>query len=271
MSRVLLFACGMIRTEKMPGWPLCCIEEPTACNCVHDIVIHQKMIQHDSYSRIKGFAQRRMRGAVFASVLFVVGVMIGSHCYLLALEAQGNPLGALLREFKPAVLFASGRGMVYSDTLDLPALDAFLAGETAFFRADFLPKEIAGMHLLANPDNTFPLTHWLLMYSVGWCWRLFGISHESLRFLCGFLYGLSAVALYFLFRLGMGRVISAFGVVVVLLLPPFMAIAPMARDFSKAPFILCFLALSGNLLKKRASPEVFLRYGAALGLSLIHI
>ncbi len=208
---------------------------------------------------------RRQFDIAAVLILFVIGAVAGNYSYRVFLDVRGNPLDTLLPEFKPAALFAAGHGMIIPTDLDAPALDAFLALEQEAFDADDLPDVISGTHLLAGARDSFPLSHWLLFYSVGWCWRLFGISHESLRLLSALFYGLTAMALYCLFRLGMGRALSVAGAFCVALLPPFLAVAPLLRDFSKAPFILFFIALAGFMLKHRSPVDRLLKYGVIAG------
>ena len=204
-------------------------------------------------------------GIAAALFLFAVGACLGSYSYRQTFEAQGNPMGALLPEFRPAVLFASGRGMIIPEELDVPALEAFLSLDTATFDPVSLPHEIPGSHLFCSAQSSFAQSHWLLFYSMGWCWRIFGISHSSLQYLCALFYGFAAVALHLVFRLGMGRMTSIVGALMVLLLPPFLGVAPLLRDFSKAPFILLFIALAGNVLKQRGSGRTLLQYSMLLG------
>jgi tetratricopeptide (TPR) repeat protein len=204
-------------------------------------------------------------GIAAALFLFAAGACLGSYSYRQTFDTQGNPLGALLPEFSPAVLFASGHGMIIPEDLEVPALEAFLSLDAATFDPVSLPQEIPGSHLFFSDQSSFAQSHWLLFYSMGWCWRIFGISHASLQYLCALFYGFAAVALYFVFRLGMGRMTSVAGALMVLLLPPFLGVAPLLRDFSKAPFILLFIALAGNVLKQRGTGRTLLQYSMLLG------
>lgn len=209
---------------------------------------------------------QRWSVVITVACLFVLAACMGAYSYRVFCDACGNPLGTMLPEFKPAVLFASGRGMIVPADFDCPALDTFLHSETASFDAATLPKEIAGSHIFFSSQSSFAQSHWLLFYSFGWTWLIFGISHGALQYLAALFYGLAAIALYCLFRVGMGRVFSVIGTLVVITLPPFLCIAPMLRDFSKAPFILMILALMGIVLKQRRTGIQLLRYAVLLGL-----
>lgn len=221
--------------------------------------------QHTYISSGLHIIKRKWPRIMLVLSLFLLGAFLGNYSYSTALESGCKPMGALLLEFKPAVLFASGRGMIVPEALDVQQLDAFLAFESSSFSPDALPDDIAGVHLFISSSNSFSLSHWLLFYSIGWCWRIFGISHDALRFLCAFFYGMTAVALYALFRLGMGRIVAIAGTLIVMALPPFLSMAPMLRDFSKAPFILMFIAVAGALLKERHTGKKLLQYGVLMG------
>jgi hypothetical protein len=181
---------------------------------------------------------------------------------------SGNPLGELLISFGPAALFASGKGMILPLNGVPPELEAFLSGKINVFDPHFVPAAPTGPHIFGDYPDTFTLTHWLLFYSVGWVWRMFGISINALHVLSGFMGGLTAVALYLLFRLGMGRFFSCLGALFTLLLPPFLLVMPTLRDFSKAPFILLFLFFAGKLLTTRQHKVWFIATAFCIALLL---
>lgn len=180
----------------------------------------------------------------------------------------GNPLGELLGSFGPAALFASGKGMILPLTGMPPALEAFLTGQSASFDPAALPDAYAGPHIFGSYADTFTLTHWLLFYSVGWTWRLLGITVGALHILAGCLGAFTAAALYLLFRLGMGRLFAGLGALFTMLLPPFLLVEPSLRDFSKAPFFFLFLAVTGMLLSRRRGRGALFAFAAAFGLLL---
>ena len=223
------------------------------------------MNTHTPYTSLKLLLNRRRADIVVVMAVFCLGCVLGAHTYHTALAVHDNPLGTVLSELAPAVLFAAGHGMIRPEALDVPALDAFLAAETNVFDTDALPSVVSGSHIVADAESGFFLRHWLLMYGVGWCWRIVGVTHASLSFLCAFMVGLTALALYCLFRLGMGRILSVMGTLWVILLPPFLAVAPMLHHVGKTPFLLLSLALAGYLLKHRTAPEHLLRCGVAFG------
>ena len=152
----------------------------------------------------------------------------------------GSPLGDLRSSFGPAVLFASGRGMVLPLEGVPPELTAFLNGDTARFDPAVLPETFSGPHIFGSYADTFPLTHWLLFYCVGWTWRLFGIHHGALHLLVGILGGLTAAALYALFRLGVNRLFAGLGALVTLMLPPFLLLMRRCAISARPPLCSSF-------------------------------
>lgn len=181
---------------------------------------------------------------------------------------SGSPLGDLLPSFGPAALFASGRGMILPVHGVPPELEAFLNGRASSFDPSLLPADFSGPHIFGSYADTFPLTHWLLFYCVGWTWRLLGIHYAALHMLAGVLGAFAALSLYLLFRLGMNRLFSCAGALFTLLLPPFLLLMPSLRDFSKAPFILLFIAITFRILNHRQSPASFLMRMMCLALVL---
>lgn len=149
-----------------------------------------------------------------------------------------------------------------------PELEAFLKGQSVSFDPATIPESYSGPHVFGSYIDTFTLTHWLLFYSVGWTWRLLGINIGALHILAGCLGAFAAVALYLLFRLGMGRLFSCLGALFTMLLPPFLLVEPTLRDFSKAPFFFLFLATAGFLLSKRRRRRALFLFAACLGLLL---
>jgi len=115
--------------------------------------------------------------------LFAGGACLGSYSYRISHQSHGNSRETILPEFKPAVLFAAGHGMIAARDFDCPALDAFLASESPCFNPEMLPGQISGPHIFFNIQSGFAQSHWILFYCLGWCWRLFGISHGVLHYL----------------------------------------------------------------------------------------
>lgn len=204
------------------------------------------------------FRMRRLL-SVFIVVLTALGGGLLSWQISRAVHGTSDsPLGDLLPSFGPAALFASGKGMILPIHGAPPELDAFLNGRTTSFDPAQVPSDFSGPHIFGSYADTFPLTHWLLFYAVGWTWRLLGIHYAALHVLSGLLGAFTALSLYALFRLGMNRFVSCLGALFTMLLPPFLLLMSSMRDFSKAPFILLFIALAFASLKDKQRPGVFL-------------
>jgi len=220
-----------------------------------------KELRREKYSRFYSlFSFLIVAFTVIAGGVLAWGVSRTVH------GASESPLGDLLPSFGPAALFASGRGMILPLNGVPPELDAFLNGRAAQFDPASLPENFSGPHIFGSYTDTFPLTHWLLFYSVGWAWRLFGIHYGALHLLAGVLGAFTAAALYSLFRLGMNRIFACAGALLTLLLPPFLLLMPSLRDFSKAPFILLFMAVSGLCFSRRRAPRFLFLASPALAL-----
>lgn len=176
------------------------------------------------------------------------------------LGKEGNPLGELLNAFGPSALFASGQGMRYPLPDATSDLTAFLQGKTLVWNPRQDISISVGSHIIfGSYADVFTLTHWLLFYSVGWAWRLFGVSIASLHLLVGLLGGLTALSVYYLFRMALGRVTAIVGAALVLLLPAYTCTIISLRDFAKAPFIVSSIAFMCGLLYFPRTRQSFLR------------
>jgi tetratricopeptide (TPR) repeat protein len=162
--------------------------------------------------------------------------------------------------YGPAVMLACGRGF-YQPGLDAsPALGEFLRNERESLSPEDLPKD------LPEEPNSVSSYHRYLLYTVAFFWRLKGISWSSLEPLAALLLGLCAIGVYGLMRLGMGRLLSLFITLFFVLSPQMLTMLPSLRDFSKAPFILALIFLSGLLIKNRFRFIHLLLFSAVMGL-----
>ena len=151
--------------------------------------------------------------------------------------------------FNASAMFATGHGLVEGAEGHYPELRAFLHCESTKLATP------------ANPDavTTFPLrypfarSHYYLLLSVGCWWRVFGVSVASFLAFAGVVYVLCILTVYALFRAGCGRVVSLLGALCMATSPAWLMMAPSLRDFSKAPFVLAFLALAGWCARGRLS------------------
>ncbi|HDP36119.1 MAG TPA: hypothetical protein ENN29_13550, partial [Candidatus Hydrogenedentes bacterium] len=82
------------------------------------------------------------------------------------------------------VMFAAGRGMKSVDVNAIPEMAAFFRNETSSFDTAHIPDDFEGFPL----SGSYAYMHFYLLYAIGWAWRLFGVSFQSIHLLCIFLY-----------------------------------------------------------------------------------
>jgi hypothetical protein len=108
-----------------------------------------------------------------------------------------------------------------------------------------------------EPGDKFLYDRLYLVYAMGWTWRLLGLSWSNLNYLMALVYGVSAVFLYGIFRLGMRRPLSALLTTLVLLSPAMLGELPALREFMKVPFFLGAIFISGVLFSRVVSRRVY--------------
>lgn len=164
--------------------------------------------------------------------------------------------------FSPAIMVAAGHGLTAPVPASAPGLPEFLLQETLSFDTDALPVDLKTWDL-----DSFSSTHRYLLYSVGWVWRLFGVSWQSIKIVPLLSYILSSVLLYGLFRLVSKPLLSSLACAFVMLSPPVMAMLPSVRDFCKMPFFLGILLILGLLASRPLGYRQCL--AAAVGLGML--
>jgi hypothetical protein len=171
--------------------------------------------------------------------------------------------------FGPAVMFACGNGWANPVDAEAPALQAFLhpamhvnhPPAISTCDCDSLPSDLS-----TAPWSSFQQRQRYLIYAAGMLWRIFGVSWAALAPLYGLFYGLSTVALYALFRLGMGRPIAITTTLLLIFSPIQLNNLLRLRDYSKAPFILLAIALTAWMLLHARTPRRLMAVAAAMGL-----
>lgn len=171
--------------------------------------------------------------------------------------------------FGPAVMYACGQGWTNPVEDDVPALAAFLHPA---MHVDH-PPAVDGCdcnalpdHLATEPWSSFQQRQRYLIYAAGFLWRLLGVAWRALAPLYGLLYGLSAVALYAIFRLGMGRMLSTLATLLLVVSPIQLNNLLRLRDYSKAPFILLGIALTSWMILHARTPRRLLLAAAGMGI-----
>ena len=203
-------------------------------------------------------------GAILALSVFGFAAISGAKFYL---SGAVNP-GFNQRYFEPAVMVACGYGFTSpKDVTAIPGLWQFLTLESPSFSCDAIPPAFERGQLLS-----FQMAHRYLIGSVGLTWRATEISWGGLAPLYGLLFGLSAVAVYGIFRFGMGSLYAGVLAVIFATSPLQLTALPHLRDYAKAPFILLLMFMLGLLVCHKLRPlhMVLLCFlaGAVLGLGL---
>lgn len=194
-----------------------------------------------------------------AAVLFGAG--LGAvHGFSLA-DPLEHPSPLTLALAYPAVFFAGGHGFGTAPCEDIPGLKDFLSRKVDSFDVSAIPAGID----LAPMTTPLELTHIYFIYAIGVFWRIFGVSVWTLVLFSAFLCGVSALAVYGLFRLGMSRVSALAGVLLVCSSPAMLHLSNNLRDFGKTPFLFGFFYIVVRLFIRPVSVRAFLALVALLG------
>lgn len=216
--------------------------------------------------------------AVIVLLLFAVAATAGG-AYVLTWDGEAQFWQPM---FGPAVMWASGRGFVNPRFSQAPALESFLYRRTPSLSPeevpqdiDILPRDTAGMTYdevnAFHPHEDFPgwlpwqQAHKYLLMAVAITWRLFGISWRALAPLYALLYGLSAAALYGIFRVAMRRPLSVLCTLILIVSPIQLQQLPHLRDYAKAPFFLALLMVLGHFIRFATTRRRALALAAAAG------
>jgi len=210
---------------------------------------------------------RTVRGpwaeALLAVVIFGAASWWGTTYWRLSLKAGRQPEFYQLY-FEPAVMVACHHGFVISHPQPKP-LEDFLWRRVNTFSCD----QVAGNTSL-NGKGLYQGAWRYMMYTVGIAWRWLGISWTRMAPLFGLLFGLTIVAAYGIFRLGMNRFVSAAMALALSVSTLHLTNLPHLRDYSKAPFTLVLVFLLGLLVKlpvrRWAVVALAAGYGAVLGI-----
>lgn len=154
----------------------------------------------------------------------------------------------------PAVMLASGRGFL-QPVPDNAAIDDFLSLKTESFDPTLLPEKLDARPVY---DSVFEGRERYRAYFLAAIWWVHGISWAVLTPYFCTLFALSSLLAYFVFRLGIGRLISAALAISLILSQSHLEAFPHFRDFSKEPFFFAVLLLIGILVTRRpASKRLF--------------
>jgi hypothetical protein len=195
--------------------------------------------------------------------IFTIGMVVG------AIFISTSPIIPFFYQqyFGPAVMSACGRGYVQPELSQVPKLSNFLSVpadvpslKKARFSCSDLPKNLK----TSKPDK-FAGVHRYLMETVALFWSISGVSWSALTPLYGIFYGTTVAISYGLFRLGMGRVLASLGALLLILSKAHLENLPHVRDYSKAPFILALVLITGYVVKQSPKPSTLFGLSAACG------
>ena len=195
--------------------------------------------------------------------VFAVALYIGA-AYHRIFVATGAPWAFGQTEFAAAVAQACGHGFIDIPAQASPNLLPFLNVQRDTFSCDELPASLEPL-----PPNLTQRLYRYLMSSVALLWKWQGaISWSGVGSLSALLFALTAVAAYFLFRLGVGPLVAAAAALLLAVSPNQLGMIVYLRDYAKAPFLLGLMALLGLFVSRRMTPRSFTVAAAAYGLVL---
>ncbi len=167
--------------------------------------------------------------------------------------------------FEPAVMIACGKGFVVASTPQPPALADFLERRRDAFDCREIPPT-----LKLGRENLYQGTWRYLLVTVGWAWRVLGISWSGMGPLFGLFFGVTIALAYGIFRLGMGPPLALAGASGLTISSLHLINLPHLRDYAKAPFMLALMLILGLLVKwpvrRRTMLALAAAYGAVLGI-----
>ena len=179
--------------------------------------------------------------------------------------ASGGQPSFYQNYFEPAVMVACGKGFVVSQVPRPQALEDFLNRRRDAMACSDLPA-----NLPVGRRGLFTGAWIYLQTTVGWAWRVLGISWSRMGPLFGLLFGVVIALAYGIFRLGMGRAAALVGALGLATSCIHLENLPHLRDYAKAPFTLALVLILGILVARpvRRGPLLALAvaYGAVLGI-----
>lgn len=181
----------------------------------------------------------------------------------MALREWQGPAATLTNElYAPAVMFAAGKGFINPPLHEAPGLREFLYLQSG--HESFDPSALPDSYTETKLD-LYQRYHRYLVYAMGLTWRVFGVSWESAKLLAVGLYVASALLVYGIFRLGMGRALALGGTLAFALSPITLLVVYNIRDFSKVPFLLAVIGLLLYLLRQPRCPRTWIKIATVLG------
>lgn len=195
--------------------------------------------------------------AIAALVLVVAGTWASQ--FWKAWTAHGGQPEFYQIYFEPAVMVACGKGFVISEQQP-KVLEDFL-----WRRRDRLSCAELPADLKLGRDGLYQEAWTYLQYTVGWAWRVIGISWSGMAPLFGVFFGTVVALAYGILRLGMGRLLAMIGAFGIAVSPLHLLNLPHLRDYSKAPFTLALVLILGWIVTGPTRWPRLLALAAAYG------
>lgn len=180
------------------------------------------------------------------ALLFAAALVIA----LLHISQRTAPPFFYQTYFEPAVMIACGKGLSADRDAQPPKLTDFLNLKTQTFSCEDLPQEQnLNTHLITR-------TWFYMMYSVGYLWKITGISWPVIDYFVAVLFALSTCFVFGLLRVVTGPWVSFAGALFFAVSPLQRAYLSQFRDYSKVPFLiasifLLFVFVQGPLSKAK--------------------
>ncbi len=200
--------------------------------------------------------------SVVIAVLFAA--LICSVYFCTVSEPFAYPAYSLRTHIYPAVFFAAGHGFITTDVEAIPGLSEFIRGETDVFDLANIPPDLQGSPM----SSQFTASHLYYIYAIGWMWRLFGVSTNTLILYAVLLRAISAGLAYGLFRFGLSRFGSMLGALILFSSPTMLCADISIRDFGRTPFLFVFFLITTYMVVRLRSGKSLLVLSASLGLTL---
>ena len=208
------------------------------------------------------FREWRVELAIVVALLLASGAW-ATHFWNRWTARGGQPV-FYQTYFEPAVMIACGRGFVISRHQPKP-LEDFLFLRTDTFNCADLPE-----HLELDPDHVYQAAWLYLETTVGWAWRVLGISWSGMGPLFGLLFGMEIALAYAICRLCASRPWALFASASLAMSGVQLVNLPHLRDYAKAPFTLALVLIIGLTVTRPVRRRTLLllaaAYGAVLGI-----
>ena len=188
------------------------------------------------------------RELVIAVLILAAGTWWGTR-FTRAWAAADRQFGFFHELLEPAVMTACGHGF-HVATAPSPTMTAFLSRTADRFDCASLPADMK-----VSQQRVLQGSWLYLLLMVATAWRIAGVSWSALTLLLGLLCGLTLIAAYAVFRIGMGRVGAVVCVALFAASSLHLLNLPGLRDYSRAPFMLALIALVVALALRPFTPR----------------